>query len=123
MGSSSRFPFARLRSRATSVKQQSQQDRKACPADQFQREEQLTFRFAGRNKRKHDPQQHSLTLPKGAGHSDRQLQLPTVQLPGATATEIATPLGTLIQFDRGGIDYTIVGSVTKATAEAAARGL
>lgn len=74
-------------------------------------------------ERKHDPQQHSLTLPKGAGHSDHQLQLPTVQLPGATATEIATPLGTLIQFDRGGIDYTIVGSVTKATAEAAARGL
>ena len=35
----------------------------------------------------------------------------------------ANPLGTLIQFDRGGIDYTIVGSVTKATAEAAARGL
>src|SRR5438309_10344403 len=55
VGSSSRFPFARLRSRATSVKQQSQQDRKARPADQFQCEEQLTFRLAGRNERKHDP--------------------------------------------------------------------
>jgi len=74
-------------------------------------------------ERRHDSHQHSLTLPKSGGRSDRQLQLPTVQLPGATATEIATPLGTLIQFDRGAVDYTVVGSVTKSTAEAAARGL
>ena len=74
-------------------------------------------------ERKHDPQQHSLALPRGGGRSDRQLQLPTVQLPGATATEIATPLGTLIQFDRGGVRYTVVGSLPPAAAEAAARAI
>jgi outer membrane lipoprotein-sorting protein len=68
--------------------------------------------------------QNALTLSKkSGGRSDRQLQLPTVQLNGATATEISTPLGTLIRFERAGVEYTVVGSVTKATAEAAARGL
>jgi outer membrane lipoprotein-sorting protein len=68
--------------------------------------------------------QHSPALPKPTrGRSDRQLQLPTLQLNGITGTEISTPLGTLIRFDRGGVEYTVVGSVTKATAEAAARGL
>jgi hypothetical protein len=49
--------------------------------------------------------------------------LPTVTINGATGTEIATALGTLIRFERGGISYTVVGSVPPAAAEAAARGL
>lgn len=64
---------------------------------------------------------------KGAGQmklgSGRDSSLPTVNVGGTSATEIATPLGTLISFHRGGVEYTVVGSVTKATAEAAARGL
>jgi hypothetical protein len=49
--------------------------------------------------------------------------LPTVSINGATGTEIATALGTLLKFDRGGISYVVVGSVPPAAAEAAARGL
>jgi hypothetical protein len=55
--------------------------------------------------------------------SDSSSGLPTVSINGATGTEIATALGTLLKFDRGGISYVVVGSVTPAAAEAAARGL
>jgi hypothetical protein len=46
-----------------------------------------------------------------------------VRLPGATATELPTALGTLLRFDRAGVTYLLVGSVTPATIEAAAKGL
>jgi outer membrane lipoprotein-sorting protein len=49
--------------------------------------------------------------------------LPQVKLSGATANELPTPLGTLLQFERAGVSYVIAGSVTPATAEAAAKGL
>jgi hypothetical protein len=49
--------------------------------------------------------------------------LPTVTVNGATGTELATALGTLIRFERGGISYIVLGSVPPAAAEAAARGL
>jgi outer membrane lipoprotein-sorting protein len=49
--------------------------------------------------------------------------LPTVSINGSTAQELPTALGTLLTFQRAGVDYTIVGSVTPAAAEAAARGL
>jgi hypothetical protein len=49
--------------------------------------------------------------------------LPTVTINGATGTEIATALGTVVRFERGGIDYIVLGSVPPAAAEAAARGL
>ncbi len=56
----------------------------------------------------------SQSLPEG---------LPQVKLSGATATELPTPLGTLLQFERGDVSYLLAGSVTPATIEAAARGL
>jgi outer membrane lipoprotein-sorting protein len=49
--------------------------------------------------------------------------LPKVALPGASATELPTPLGTLLRFQRGGIDYILAGSVTPATLQDAAKGL
>jgi outer membrane lipoprotein-sorting protein len=50
--------------------------------------------------------------------------LPTVALGGGvTAVELGTPLGTVLTFERGGVSYTVAGSVPAATAEAAARGL
>jgi hypothetical protein len=49
--------------------------------------------------------------------------LPQVKLVGATATELPTPLGTLLQFDHSNVSYLLAGSVTPATAEAAAKGL
>jgi outer membrane lipoprotein-sorting protein len=49
--------------------------------------------------------------------------LPEVNIDGATGTEIATALGTAVSFVRGGVEYTVLGSVPPAAAENAARGL
>ena len=50
-------------------------------------------------------------------------QLPTVTIGAVKGQELETPLGTLIRFERGSVTYTVVGSVTRQVAEAAARGL
>jgi hypothetical protein len=50
-------------------------------------------------------------------------ELPKVTLAGASATELPTPLGTLLSFQRGGIAYLLAGSVTPATLQDAAKGL
>jgi hypothetical protein len=42
---------------------------------------------------------------------------------GASGHELATALGTAIQFDHGGVRYTLVGSLPATAAEAAARAL
>ena len=57
------------------------------------------------------------------GGDRRGLSLPTVSVNGTTAQRLTTPLGTLIRFTRGGVTYTVVGSVPGSTADAAARGL
>jgi outer membrane lipoprotein-sorting protein len=49
--------------------------------------------------------------------------LPQIKVNGATASELATPLGTLLSFERSGVRYLLVGSVTPAAIEAFARGL
>ena len=49
--------------------------------------------------------------------------LPRVSIDGASGHELDTALGTLIQFDRGGVRYTVVGSLPPAAAEAAARAI
>lgn len=62
--------------------------------------------------------------PTGGGPGDQSgPSLPTVNVNGATATEIPTALGTLVQFTRGGVSYTVVGSVPTADAVRAADGL
>jgi len=53
----------------------------------------------------------------------RELRLPEVSINGATGTELSTALGTVITFERGGVSYTVAGSVPAVAAEAAARGL
>jgi hypothetical protein len=58
-----------------------------------------------------------------SGGNQQGMSLPSVTINGTTAHELATPLGTLLQFSRGGVDYTVIGSVPAAAAEAAARGL
>jgi outer membrane lipoprotein-sorting protein len=51
-------------------------------------------------------------------------QLPSVSIEGASeAEELETPLGTLIRFRRGGVEYTVVGSVDPILAREAAQGL
>jgi outer membrane lipoprotein-sorting protein len=57
------------------------------------------------------------------GGDHQGMNLPSVTINGATGHELATALGTVLQFSRGGVDYTVVGSVPAAAAEAAARGL
>jgi len=49
--------------------------------------------------------------------------LPTVDIGGTSATQLSTPLGTGLTFTRAGVRYVVLGSVTAATAQAAARGL
>ncbi len=49
--------------------------------------------------------------------------LPKVPLPGASATELPTPLGTLLSFRRAGVAYILAGSVTPTTLQEAAKGL
>jgi outer membrane lipoprotein-sorting protein len=51
------------------------------------------------------------------------LELPQVNIDGGTGTEIATPLGTIVRFQRDGVAYTVLGSVPPVAAENAARGL
>jgi outer membrane lipoprotein-sorting protein len=68
-----------------------------------------------------------LELPASEGGSEGEAggpQLPSVSIPGASqAQELETPLGTLIRFRRGGVEYAVVGSVTPAVAREAAQGL
>jgi outer membrane lipoprotein-sorting protein len=61
--------------------------------------------------------------PSSKGGGVSQLQLPSVNIDGATGTELATALGTVVTFERGGVSYTVAGSVPPVAAENAARGL
>lgn len=56
----------------------------------------------------------SASLPAG---------LPEVDIKGTKATELPTALGTLLSFERSGVRYLLLGSVTPAAIEAFARGL
>jgi outer membrane lipoprotein-sorting protein len=60
--------------------------------------------------------------PSGRHHEGR-MQLPTVSIGGATADVLDTPLGSVVNFSRGGVTYTVLGSVPAAVTESAARGL
>jgi outer membrane lipoprotein-sorting protein len=51
------------------------------------------------------------------------VQLPQVNIDGATGQELATALGTVVTFERNGVSYTVAGSVPPVAAENAARGL
>jgi outer membrane lipoprotein-sorting protein len=59
----------------------------------------------------------------GGPLAGKESQLPKINIDGATGTELATALGTVVTFERGGVQYTVVGSVPPAAAENAARGL
>jgi outer membrane lipoprotein-sorting protein len=59
----------------------------------------------------------------GSGGDHHGLSLPTVSINGATGQELDTALGTVVRFSRGGVAYTVLGSVPAAAADAAARAL
>lgn len=58
-----------------------------------------------------------------SGTPGGELNLPKVSINGAKGSELDTALGTVLRFSRSGVDYTVIGSVSPATAQAAARGL
>jgi outer membrane lipoprotein-sorting protein len=49
--------------------------------------------------------------------------LPKVSIDGATGNELATQLGTAIEFERNGVSFVLAGSLPPAAAEAAARAI
>jgi outer membrane lipoprotein-sorting protein len=58
------------------------------------------------------------------GSAGSQLEgLPKVSVNGTSASELPTALGTLLSFERAGVRYLLVGSVTPGAIEAFARGL
>lgn len=59
----------------------------------------------------------------GAGALPGGIRLPQVNIRGATGSELATALGTIVTFERGGVSYVVAGSVPPLAAENAARGL
>jgi outer membrane lipoprotein-sorting protein len=61
--------------------------------------------------------------PQAAQGDHQGLNLPTVSINGATGQELDTALGTMIRFTRGGVTYTVLGSVPAYAAELAARAL
>jgi hypothetical protein len=67
--------------------------------------------------------QHSASQSAGSGPGLGSLRLPSVSISGSTGTELATPLGTVLSFTRGGVAYTVLGSVTPYAAETASRAL
>ncbi|HUZ85310.1 MAG TPA: hypothetical protein VMU66_11480, partial [Gaiellales bacterium] len=60
---------------------------------------------------------------QGTSHTSALSSLPRVSVNGASGRELATALGTVIQFQRGGVSYTLFGSVPAVSAEAAARAI
>jgi outer membrane lipoprotein-sorting protein len=65
-------------------------------------------------KAKTGSSESSSTLPEG---------LPQVKINGASATELATELGTVLTFERAGVRYLVAGAVTPGAVEAVAKGL
>jgi hypothetical protein len=53
--------------------------------------------------------------------ADQLSSLPTVSLDGVTAHELATQLGTVLDWSSGGTSFVLAGSLSAADAEAAAR--
>lgn len=60
----------------------------------------------------------------GASSSDATIaQLPSVTVGGVSGHELATPLGTVVTFTKGGVNFIVAGSVTQMAAEIAAGAL
>jgi outer membrane lipoprotein-sorting protein len=63
------------------------------------------------------------TQAQGRHEGGGGLNLPKISINGVSGQELDTALGTVVRFERGGIAYTVAGSVPPTAAEAAARGL
>ena len=65
---------------------------------------------------------HGESADHGSGRSG-ELSVPKVSIGGVSADELETALGTALHFKRHGVEYVVAGSVHRAVAEQAARGL
>jgi len=63
------------------------------------------------------------TSGSAGGGEQSGLSLPKVSINGVSGQELDTALGTVVRFERDGVQYIVVGSVPPAAALAAARGL
>ncbi|MGZ4318780.1 MAG: hypothetical protein ACXVRD_05595 [Gaiellaceae bacterium] len=62
--------------------------------------------------------------PQGQGALPGLLAaLPKVTVGSASATELTTPLGTVLRFEHGGLAFVVAGSLPSGTVESAAAGL
>jgi outer membrane lipoprotein-sorting protein len=61
--------------------------------------------------------------PSAGNVGPHGLRLPEINIDGATGSELATPLGTVLTFTHDGVAYVVAGSVPPVAAENAARGL
>jgi outer membrane lipoprotein-sorting protein len=59
----------------------------------------------------------------GPGPAGALSSLPAVAVDGVTGHELATQLGTILSWDRGGVTYVLAGSIPNAAAETAAASL
>jgi hypothetical protein len=70
------------------------------------------------------PAAHKSAAPAASSGSDHAgLSLPSLNLRGATGQELDTALGSLVHFTRGGVSFTLVGSVPREVVAEAARAL
>ena len=63
---------------------------------------------------------HGSSAPSG---DQGQLTLPKVSINGAPGEELETALGTMVRFQRNGVEYTVLASASPATVQTAARDL
>jgi outer membrane lipoprotein-sorting protein len=63
------------------------------------------------------------TDSSSSGSNSVLSNLPTVSLDGITAHELSTQLGTVLEWESGGVRYVLAGSLPAAAAEAAARAV
>jgi outer membrane lipoprotein-sorting protein len=61
--------------------------------------------------------------PSSGNGGQPGLSLPTISINNHTAQELPTALGTVLRVSSGGVEYTLLGSVTPPAAEMAARAL
>ena len=66
-----------------------------------------------------DPAQSS----SASGGDHGQLTLPKVSVNGAQGEELDTALGTMVRFQRNGVEYTVIASASPPTVQTAARAL
>lgn len=65
----------------------------------------------------------SSTTDRPSEGSGSGLTLPTFSVNGVNGQVLSTALGTIVHFERDGIAYTVLGSVSQSVAETAAQGL